>query len=205
MPDRTEPSRALEGAPPEGRMPWTEAARRAAAALGLSLAVTALGLLILIAGARGAGAAEAAAAKPNALPLPRFVSLKSDRVNVRRGPSRDHAVTWTYTRGGTPVEVVAEFDNWRRVRDSEGDEGWVFHSMLSGKRTALVAPWSKQPELRLHAKPDPASRVVARLEPKVLARVDECDKRWCRISGPGFSGWMAQENLWGVYPDEIID
>ena len=205
MPDRAEPSRASQGAPAESRMDWAEAARRGAAALGLSLVVAALGLLILIAGPRTVGAAEATAAKPNGLPLPRFVSLKSDRVNLRRGPSRDHAVTWIYTRGGMPVEVVAEFDNWRRIRDSEGDEGWVFHSMLSGKRTALVAPWSKQPELRLHAKADKASAIVARLEPKVLARVDKCDGRWCRISGPGFSGWMAQENLWGVYPDETVD
>ena len=205
MPDRAEPPRASEGVRPEGRANWAEAVERGAAALGLSLAVTALGLLILIVGPRTVGAAEATAAKPNGLPLPRFVSLKSDRVNVRRGPSRDHPVTWIYTRGGTPIEVIAEFDNWRRVRDSEGDEGWVFHSMLSGKRTALVAPWSKQPELRLHAEADAASGVVARLEPRVLARVDKCDGRWCRISGQGFSGWMTQESLWGVYPDETID
>ena len=200
--------RTADSAETAGRaraMASAEALRRGAAALALSLLITALGLLILVMGPRAAGAAEAAGAGTSGLPLPRFVSLKSDHVNVRRGPSRDQSLAWTFTRGGLPVEVTAEFDNWRRVRDSEGDEGWVFHSMLSGKRTALVAPWSKGPALDLHAKADKASGVVARIEAKVLARLDKCDGSWCRISGPGFSGWMPQEHLWGVYPKERVD
>lgn len=75
--------------------------------------------------------------------MPRFVSLKPDRVNVHGGPTRDHEVTFVYTRSGLPVEITAESDNWRRIRDWEGSEGWVYHSLLSGKRTALVAPKDK--------------------------------------------------------------
>ncbi len=75
--------------------------------------------------------------------MPRFVSLKSDKVNVRAGPTKDHDVTWVYTRSGLPVEITAEFENWRRIRDWEGAEGWVYHSLLSGRRTALVAPSRK--------------------------------------------------------------
>src|SRR5262249_7190806 len=72
------------------------------------------------------------------LPIPRFVSLKSDKVNVRSGPTKDHEVTWVYTRTGLPVEITAEYENWRRIRDWEGAEGWVYHSLLSGRRTGLV-------------------------------------------------------------------
>src|SRR5215470_13903432 len=72
------------------------------------------------------------------LPVPRYVSLKSDHVNVRAGPTKDNDVAWIYTRSGLPVEITAEFENWRRVRDSEGAEGWVYHSLLSGRRTAVV-------------------------------------------------------------------
>ena len=71
------------------------------------------------------------------LPVPRYVSLKSDHVNVRAGPTKDNDVAWVYTRSGLPVEITAEFENWRRVRDSEGAEGWVYHSLLSGRRTAI--------------------------------------------------------------------
>jgi SH3-like domain-containing protein len=77
------------------------------------------------------------------LPVPRYVSLKSDRVNLREGPSKEHRTRWVYQRAGLPVEIVAEFETWRRVRDADGSEGWVLHSLLSGRRTALVAPWSK--------------------------------------------------------------
>jgi len=72
------------------------------------------------------------------LPIPRYVSLKSDHVNVRAGPTKDNDVAWVFTRSGLPVEITAEFENWRRVRDSEGAEGWVYHSLLSGRRTAVV-------------------------------------------------------------------
>ena len=72
--------------------------------------------------------------------MPRFVSLKSDRVNVRAGPNKDQDVAWVYTRAGMPVEITAEFENWRRIRDWEGAEGWVYHSLLSGRRTAVVVP-----------------------------------------------------------------
>ncbi|HET9272691.1 MAG TPA: SH3 domain-containing protein, partial [Methyloceanibacter sp.] len=99
-----------------------------------------------------------------ALPVPRFVSLKSDKVNVRRGPSTDQAIVWVFSRAGLPVEVIAESDNWRRVRDSEGADGWVFHSLLSGRRTVLVAPWSKSEEsVPLYSSRSANSRPVAAL------------------------------------------
>src|SRR5919198_223075 len=106
----------------------------------LALAVAVIG----IAGTAAAGAPGDVARGPaSGLPIPRFVSLKSDRVNVRAGPTKDHDVTWVYTRSGLPVEVTAEFENWRRIRDWEGAEGWVYHSLLSGKRTGLIAPKAK--------------------------------------------------------------
>ncbi len=87
---------------------------------------------------------------PSGLPLPRFVSLKAEKVNVRRGPSSDHAVAWVFQRKGMPVEIVAEFDNWRRIRDSDGEEGWILQNMLSGRRTAVVAPWRKGQTMALY-------------------------------------------------------
>lgn len=141
---------------------------------------------------------------PSGLPLPRFVSLKADRVNVRAGPGRDHRVTWTFSREGLPVEVIAEFDTWRRIRDSDGAEGWVFHALLSGRRTGVVAPWSRetsQPLLRSAAN---GAAVAAYLEPGVLVDLQSCDGAWCRIAVQSITGWIEQELLWGVYPREVI-
>ena len=115
---------------------------------------------------------QPAAGPASGLPVPRFVSLKSDRVNVRGGPTRDHDVTWIFTRSGLPVEVTAEFDNWRRIRDWEGVEGWVYHSLLSGRRTALVAatPKHKDELLPLHSGAEAKAAVIARLQPGVVGR-----------------------------------
>jgi SH3-like domain-containing protein len=139
------------------------------------------------------------------LPVPRFVSLKTDRVNVRGGPDKDHDVSWIYTRIGWPVEITAEFENWRRIRDHDGTEGWVYHSLLSGKRTAAVQLKSKTDLAALHAKPDAQSAVTAQLQSGVLGTVKYCNGSWCRLVGDGFDGWIEQNRLWGVYPDEKID
>jgi len=176
---------------------------RAVAALGSGFLVLALGLAILIGAPLSAGAQDSG--PKSGLPVPRFVSLKSDRVNVRQGPTRDHAVAWIFTRQGLPVEITAEYDNWRRVRDTDGQEGWVFHSMLSGRRTALVAPWARDALLDLHRRPDPESPVIARLEPKVLADVAECTGAWCRVKVGSVSGHIRQDSLWGVYPKEEVE
>jgi SH3-like domain-containing protein len=139
------------------------------------------------------------------LPLPRFVSLKSNEVNVRRGAGTEHQVMWTYHHAGLPVEIIQEWNNWRRIRDADGADGWIFHSLLSGRRTALVAPWSKEPTLPLLSSADEEAAVVARLQPNVLANVDSCAGDWCRVSGEGFDGWMKQDQLFGVYPGERFD
>jgi SH3-like domain-containing protein len=184
------------------------ASRRAHARRGAAAGVLAL-LLALVATVVSMPAADAAGdlavGAASGLPVPRFVSLKPDRVTVRGGPNRDHEIAFVFTRSGLPVEITAESDNWRRIRDWEGAEGWVYHSLLSGRRTALVA--AKQPDelVPLYDKPDALSGLVARLQPGVLASVKHCSGAWCRVFGPGFDGWIAQERLWGVYANEKIE
>lgn len=150
-------------------------------------------------------AGKDAASATSGLPVPRYVSLKSDHVNVRAGPTKDQDVSWIYTRSGLPVEVTAEFENWRRVRDSEGAEGWVYHSLLSGRRTAVITMKKKDELAALHDNPDGASAIAARLQAGVVAQVKRCAAGWCRIAGNGFDGWIEQERLWGVYADEKVD
>ncbi|MGA7385774.1 MAG: SH3 domain-containing protein [Methylocella sp.] len=174
---------------------WNRVVRRAAVATAVAFRVLAAG-----------GTAQADhIGSASGLPVPRYVSLKSDRVNLREGPSKDHRTVWVFQRAGLPVEITAEFEIWRKVRDSEGAEGWVLHSLLSGRRTALVAPWKKGIDSILYGQPSPKSAPVAKLQPNVLASVRACDGAWCRISGDGFNGFIQQSNLWGVYPNEKIE
>ena len=174
---------------------------RAGYRLGVAFGVA----LSALSASAACGAEQAGTA--SGLPVPRFVSLKSDKVNVRAGPTKDHDVAWVYSRAALPVEVTAEFETWRRIRDWEGAEGWVYHSLLSGRRTALVSPQSKgKAELvELRAKPETASAVTARLQPGVLGSVKRCQNNWCRMVGEGFDGWVEQTRLWGVYPEEKVE
>jgi SH3-like domain-containing protein len=178
--------------------------RRFAAALMAAVALSFLGAAEAAAQAKGANTALERGSVTG-LPVPRFVSLKADRINVRSGPGRDQDVRWVYTRAGMPVEVTAEFENWRRIRDWQGAEGWVYHSLLSGKRTAVVVPTLKTDLVPLHDRPDITSAVVARLEAGVLGRLKSCTGTWCEFRGKGFDGWIMQVRLWGAYPNEKIE
>jgi SH3-like domain-containing protein len=167
--------------------------------------VIALMALTMSAAPRIAAAAGGEALGPSTgLRIPRYVSLKYDRVNLREGPSKDHRTAWIFQRAGLPVEVTAEFDTWRRIRDSEGAEGWVQQSLLSGRRTALVAPWKKTEVLPIRVKAGGGSDVAAKIQSGVLGNVRGCENGWCRIFGDGFDGYIEQANLWGVYPDEKL-
>ncbi len=135
------------------------------------------------------------------LPMPRFVSLKSNEANVRRGPSLTHRIDWVFTRRDMPLQIVAEYGHWRRVIDRDGMGGWVHYAMLSGTRTVIIDQ-NMEP---LYARPDERSPEAAMLEAGVIARIEHCDKDWCRLSTGGYRGWSPKTALWGVGPDEIVD
>ncbi len=168
--------------------------------LFVSLMAAAILLTSLVSGARAQQVGSV-----TGLPLPRYVSLKSDRVNLREGPSKEHRTVWLFQRAGLPVEITAEFDTWRKIRDSEGSEGWVLHSLLSGRRTVIISPWKKGAEMPLFARAAENTDKVANLQTGVIANVKRCDRGWCRIYGAGYDGFMQQKLLWGVYPDERVE
>ncbi|MCA3245883.1 MAG: SH3 domain-containing protein [Azospirillum sp.] len=144
-----------------------------------------------------------AQAAREALPIPRFVSLRSEEVNLRTGPGVRYPVEWVFVRRQMPVEILQEFENWRRVRDREGTEGWVHQSMLAGRRTAIVLGEAGRPaELRRRA--EDGAPALARIEPGVIATLIECAGAWCRLEAGGFRGWMPRAGLWGVYPQETV-
>ncbi len=179
---------------------------RAAASVFLAVLLAGGGLFTSNSPSSATGsAAQTLSGVETGLPLPRFVSLKAGEVNVRVGPSRSHPVLWVYQRKGMPVEVIAEFEHWRRVRDAEGDIGWIFHSLLDGRRKALVLPTRGGEPLALYALPSDTSEVVAAAEPGVVAKLEACLEDWCQISAGGYSGWTAKDTLWGIYPAERFE
>jgi SH3-like domain-containing protein len=140
------------------------------------------------------------AGRTTGLPLPRFVSLGADEVNLRFGPGEGYPIAWILTREGLPVEIVEEFDTWRKVRLHDGDLGWIHASLLSSQRTVLVAD-----EVRaLRQTPDQEGRIVLRAEPGVIGWLLDCEGGWCRVEIDGRRGWLQRAELWGVLPDETV-
>ncbi len=133
------------------------------------------------------------------LPLPRYVSMKAAEGNVRRGPSLTHRIDWVFKRRGMPLQITAEYGNWRKVQDRDGAGGWVHYALLSGVRTVLI----ESEMLPVFTTPDPNSQVSAQFESGVVARLGTCNLEWCHISAGGYRGWTQKSNLWGVDPAEI--
>lgn len=182
---------------------------RKTACLSLSL------LAGVLAGVWMTGGVPAAAAGPlsgytlgrsTGYPIPRFVSLKSKKARMRVGPSTNYSILWIYQRAGTPLEIIGEWGNWRRVRDGAGTSGWMHAALLSGRRTAVVAPWLKT-NVPLVRGPARASGENARMQPGVLLDIRGCDGSWCRVATrrQAIGGYVAQDKLWGVYPGETIE
>ena len=135
------------------------------------------------------------------LPLPRFVSLKANEANVRRGPSLSHRIDWVFARRDMPLQVVGEYGHWRRVTDREGMGGWVHYTLLSGNRTVIV----ERDMLPLLSRPEEDASQTAMLELGVIAELDECGPDWCRLFAGGYKGWAPKTALWGVDAEEIRD
>ncbi len=134
------------------------------------------------------------------LPLPRMVSLRAEEVNVRTGPGVQYPVSWVFKMKSMPVEIIAEYDTWRKIRDYEGEEGWIHRAMLTGRRSLVVM----KTETPMRDEPDEGGTVVARLAQGMVGEIDECNAGWCHVSTRGYDGWVLRSASWGVYPHEVI-
>lgn len=172
--------------------------------------------LFVLAAPAGDAAAQAGAQQQGSgvgasgLPLPRFVSLKSDRVNLRQGPGLDYPTAWVFRRAGLPIEVIEEFESWRKVRDAEGTTGWILSSLLSGRRTALVLPWelkagAARPQVELRQSSSARASPVAMIEAGVITDIQTCDGTWCYVAIEHYRGYLEQAKLWGVYQRERVN
>ena len=145
---------------------------------------------------------EPSAFRSTTFPVPRFVSLSSDEVYVRTGPGPRYPVKWMFKKEGLPVEIILEYDNWRKIRDYDGEIGWVHQSLVSGKRSAIV---SKDDLTPIFKKANLNSAIVAYLEPSLVVDVERCGLQWCQVNTQGHEGWIVKTVLWGVYEAEKFD
>lgn len=159
------------------------------------------GFLFAVAGGGGVAMASGKRGPVTNLPMPRFVSLKSEEGNVRRGPSLTHRVDWVFKHENLPLQIVAEYGNWRRVQDAEGQGGWMHYSLLSGSRYVIV----QEDKVSLYLTPNDAAATRAYAEQGALARLGSCVLNFCEISAQGAKGWAKKTDLWGVTPEEIRD
>lgn len=159
-------------------------------------------LLLLVALPAHAGENnEDAEGATSGLPIPRFVSLGADRVNVRTGPGERYPITWVYVRRALPVEVIAEFELYRKIRDQEGTEGWVHKRLLSGRRSVLISG-AIQP---LYRTPDRKAPIVLQAEPGVQGRLIRAKGDWCEVEIAGRRGFIERKYLYGVLPNETFE
>ncbi len=146
-------------------------------------------------------AQDASILNPSGLPIPRFVSLKYDEVNVRVGPGKRYPIRWVYHRLRLPVQVIEEFAHWRKIKDYDGSVGWVQKAMLDGARTALIMD---KPQ-NLYAEPEVSSAPIIRASPLVIVNLLNCKPDWCKVAIGERKAWIRKADIWGVTREEVFD
>lgn len=174
--------------------------RKARGGAGFLVWILALGAMVMVATPLLARAEDGVGPVTN-LPLPRYVSLRSSEINVRRGPGLDYPKDWVFRRAGLPVKIVDEYGDWRRIVDKDEAGGWVYHAMLTGRRSVLVM----EDGVTLRSDPAETAPATARAEQGVVAKLDRCRPDWCAIEAGGYSGWVRKSSLWGVDPGEVVE
>jgi SH3-like domain-containing protein len=160
-----------------------------------------IGLLIFLFSLSASAYAAEDTDNASHLPIPRFAALRSGEVNMRTGPGTRYPIEWVYTRRGLPVEVIAEYDIWRRVRDPEGAEGWVNKTELTGKRSAVIIGAAHE----LRNDRDDKAAIVAHLETGAMGQLVSCAQDWCKAKFDGVKGYLRKTDFWGAYPNETFD
>jgi len=135
------------------------------------------------------------------LPLPRYVSLRASEINVRRGPGLDYRMDWVFQRAGLPVRVIDEYGDWRRIVDKADAGGWVYHAMITGRRTVLIT----EDGVLFREDPSETAAATAKAEVGVIARLRRCRPDWCEVEADGHAGWVPKTAIWGVDADEADD
>lgn len=138
-------------------------------------------------------------------PIPRFVSLRANEINLRSGPGVRYPIEWVYRRRGLPVEVIDEFNTWRRIRDWEGTSGWVHQAMLSGERTLRILPNDEGKRILLREEPNAGAEAVAELLPGALGTLESCEGQWCHAIFSGLEGWLPRSDFFGAYAKETLN
>lgn len=121
----------------------------------------------------------------------KMVSIKSDCINVRVGPGEEYPIAYRYKKKWFPVKIVSTFNTWRKVKDKDGDEGWISSRFISNKQTTIILK-----NTILYTRPDSCSTKLAIVEAGVVAEVAECYGNFVRIKLNYKSGWVKVEDIW---------
>ena len=146
-------------------------------------------------------AQHASILNPSGLPVPRYVSLKSDEINMRVGPGKRYPIKWVYKRAALPVQIIEEFAHWRKIRDHEGATGWIHKGLISGRRSVMIM----ETQQNVYQSPDATSRIAFRAQGGVIAKTLECLPDWCAITIGEHAGWIRKSDIWGVSREEVFD
>ena len=133
--------------------------------------------------------------------IPRFVSLKSNEINMRVGPSINYPINIKYVKKNLPIEIIDEFELWRKVRDHKNNIGWIKKGLLKGDRYILTG--IKNNNVVIFNRP--SGREIGIIKKNNILKLEVCLPDWCYISHQNIQGWSSKENIWGIYKDETYN
>ena len=125
--------------------------------------------------------------------IPRFVSTKG-KSNVRTGPGTKYPIQFTL-QVPVPLQIIEEYENWRKITDWQGEQGWIHGALLTGEKQGIVTT----PKTPIYKKQTPHSPIIATAEKNYVFAISECTAKWCKIhiQSPIIKGYVRTQDIWG--------
>lgn len=132
---------------------------------------------------------------------PYYASIAASKARTRTGPGRNYPVAWLYQRADLPVKVVEVYNDWRKVEDPDGAQGWMQVQLMSSQRTGYVFGGI----VELRNAPRGNARINWRAASGVVGRISKCERGWCWFDVKGRAGYVEQNRIWGTDPGEEVE
>ena len=123
---------------------------------------------------------------------PKYASIKKEKAYSRHNASFDAPLEWIYQKKNLPILIIRERDNWREIRDIDGDISWMHVSMISNKRTFI----NREDQNLLKYKNNNIVNTI--VKKGVVGKIINCDEIFCKVKIKNYKGWVEKKYLWGI-------
>lgn len=121
------------------------------------------------------------------------LSVAVDKANVRSGPGTNNEILWSVGKY-YPVDIIKKSGNWYKIRDFEGDIGWIYRTLLKKIPAVII----KGDRVNVRKGSGTSFKILFQAEKGVSFKLLKRKKKWLKVKhADGDVGWLHKNLVWG--------